>query len=740
MAKHSTRTRALLGTGALLLAGGAAIAIAAPGTPSITSGPSGFTNNPTQAFGWASGGNGSGNFIWSIDNTAYGGSGPATSTGALGFGEGTYTFRVVETPVEGDPDNSPQATRSFTVDTTAPQLSRNLAGTAGSAGWFRSAVTVTYACSDNLDPTPNCPSGGTFGSQGQNTIPAVSASDSAGNVTPQIAAQTVSVDSGAPTISVTSPTAGQAIELGSGTDLTFAFTCADGVSGITPANCVGSPVASGEALDVGSPGTGAGTLGTRTVQVTATDNAGNTAQAARTYTVQDTQAPAAPALGQPREVTKDVRPTFTWAPSTDAGTGVARYDLVVDAQTAIPVTGPPGPTGEYLVTWPADRAPLSISSHTWRVRAVDAAGNVGAYSDTIPFTIDPNAPSPPAITAGPRGFTRTTAPTFTFTGLAGTTFTWELFTAQGTTPLQQGSDGSGQAVLAPLADGQYRFDVTQKSPAGVDSPAASALFTVDTIVPSVPAISGSPGTTGNTQPQFSWTGTESGATFRWIVTGAGGETRLGPGTTSSTSVTLPAPLPGGAYVFRVRQIDQAGNESDWSAPEPFTVVAAPGPSPTGPVTTSRSPGSRIVPTTRNARLMTPRAGTKVTTMRPLLKWRKRTGATLYNVQVYRVAGTRSVKVLSVFPRGTSYRVPLKRLKRGERYVWRVWPYLGGVRRYTGSPLGVSWFDVSPKAITPGAPVAGKLCPRKLRGKATEARNGRIVRCVASGRTQRWRYR
>ena len=82
---------------------------------------------------------------------------------------------------------------------------------------------------------------------------------------------------------------------------------------------------------------------------------------------------------------------------------------------------------------------------------------------------------------------------------------------------------------------------------------------------------------------------------------------------------------------------------------------------------------------------------------PRLRWPRRRGATVYNVQVFRVVGTRYVKVVTAFPRANTYRVPAKKLKRGSRYVWRVWPFIGAKRRYTSSVSGQSWFIVSKKA-------------------------------------------
>jgi len=77
--------------------------------------------------------------------------------------------------------------------------------------------------------------------------------------------------------------------------------------------------------------------------------------------------------------------------------------------------------------------------------------------------------------------------------------------------------------------------------------------------------------------------------------------------------------------------------------------------------------------------------------------RPRSGsAALYNVQVFHIVPGRYVKVLSAFPRTTRLVIPRGRLKPGQRYAWRVWPYLGRTRGYTRAPMGVSWFTTRPR--------------------------------------------
>lgn len=738
MTSRPSRTRRLLGT-ALLIAATGGTAVAAPNPPVITGGPAdgGYTNADPVEFSWQSGGGGNGAFGWAVDGalpdlTAFV---AANSASLPGLDEGKHRFVVAEGPAADDPDQSPaSAERTFTVDRTPPSISGGLQGPAGKNGWFVGNVTRTFDCSDNL-AVASCPGDETRTAQGEFTFPARTATDKAGNQRSSDEAS-IAIDKIAPTVPPPgfSPALNSAktFEMGSGT-LTLAWSgaCSDGTSGIAPDTCrayfsADSPngpwvdKAPGDALDVGNVNGGADEVGSRWIKTEAEDIAGNVTRNVVRYVVQDTLPPSKPLPSSPSPlgVVKDRTPTFTWMPSVDQGTGVDHYELVVDSLAPQRVEAACGQ--ECVWEWPAQ---LSVATHSWKVRAVDHVGK-SIDSDVISFRIDPNAPDPPTLTAGPRGFTNVAAPSFTFTGFVGNTFTWSLWDPSkprtaGSVPLQGGTSKAGQASLTALPDGQYVFEVTQTGENTVTSPAATAAFTVDTKAPAVPQITSAPGTTANTQPTFAWSGAEAGATFRWRVTSPVGETRLGPGTVSTSSVALPAPLPGGSYQFRVQQVDQAGNESGWSAPEPFTVVApaSSAPPPSGTTSVPGTPSS-MIPATKNAKALLPRAGVALTNLRPLLKWKRTRGATLYNVQVYKITTGGLIKVLSVFPKANQYRMVPGVLKKSTRYTWRVWPYLGKKKRYTAAPIGTSWFDVSAKAVNPRLKPKKKVVTRTATGRAT----------------------
>ncbi len=170
--------------------------------------------------------------------------------------------------------------------------------------------------------------------------------------------------------------------------------------------------------------------------------------------------------------------------------------------------------------------------------------------------------------------------------------------------------------------------------------------------------------------------------------------------TVADGARLPTDRPGPG-AFAVRATDAAGNAASVSVgyvvAAPLVaaplVAAPPSAAPAGPALRAGLP--KVGRLLRHARRLSPRAGSRVTSARPLLSWSPHTRARLYNLQLFAVERRAVRKVLSAFPAGPRLRVPRRTLAPGNRYVWRVWPYLAG--GYPKAPLGVSTFDVAPPA-------------------------------------------
>ena len=282
-----------------------------------------------------------------------------------------------------------------------------------------------------------------------------------------------------------------------------------------------------------------------------------------------------------------------------------------------------------------------------------------------------------------------------------------MFAAGNDTAVRQGTGPATQATAAGLSDGAYTFHVSQVSAFGDDGAEAVRDFTVDTGVPAPPVITGRPTfPTNDTTPTFSWS-MEPGASARWQVLASGGAV-VQTSDTPLSSATVSA-LASGAYVFRVVQIDGAGNTSPPTS-DPFSIVGA------GP------PAAKVVSLTsllplQNSRRLSPRAGRTLLTRTPVLRWaRGPRGTTLYNLQLFKVIRKRPTlppivrKVYSSFPKGTQLRLPRSATLAGTCYVWRVWPYTG--KRFTKTPLGISNFCIASakaiaKAATPAKAAPGR---------------------------------
>lgn len=502
-------------------------------------------------------------------------------------------------------------------------------GVTGNNGWYRQAVTANYTCTPPAGyiATVCPPASETFTHQaGTVANPSPPANGPARLPSPIVRSATftgipvpppfitpppivqnltllatpsigLKVDTrgpGAPT--VTAPAAAAVYDAGSVVKAAYSCFWADETSGQWPVNPCAGPVANAANIDTGAADTPI-TYGPRAFTVTARDLAGNTSVATINYTVDEL--PGRPVLTAPAaNTTVDARPTFTWTPPADDGSGLKLYRLTVTPATGAPVVFDVPVTTNPVAFTPVDDLPAGAAR--WSVTFVDQRDRTAVTGQrAVTFVVNtPGAPS----------------------------------------------------LVNPIAR------------------------------------------TSDPRPGFSWTPAEPGGTFQWEIAQTGTVVQ-GPTSTPATTMTA-ASLSPGSYTFRVRQVSALGRNGAWSAVASFVVDAipvstAPVPTPTPPAPATPT---RRTPPVQNPGRMKPRAGAGLKAA-PTLRWKKQARATLYNVQVFRVNGTKYIKVLTAFPRKNALALPRKKFLKGRRYVWRVWPYLGGTRRYTPKPLGVSWFAV-----------------------------------------------
>jgi hypothetical protein len=290
-----------------------------------------------------------------------GGSGLASCVGSVADGAPLDTSELGEVSVTvtalDHAGNQTVVTHTVTVvDETKPTISVTTP-VAGAEYELGEQVLADYSCADEpngsgLDSCAGSVANGAAvdtGSLGDKTF-TVNASDAAGNTASKSVTYTV-VDATPPEITLTTPADGAVYALGE--QLMADYSCADDESGL--ASCAGS-VANGAAVDTGS-------LGEKTFTVEASDNAGNTASKAVSYTVADRTAPTItitrPAEGAMYTMGEQVLADYSCADEPN-GSGVASCEGSV-------------PAGAELDT-------AEVGAKTFEVSTSDNAGNHASTS------------------------------------------------------------------------------------------------------------------------------------------------------------------------------------------------------------------------------------------------------------------------------------------------------------------------------------------------------------------------
>lgn len=268
--------------------------------------------------------------------------------------------------------------------------------------------------------------------------------------------------------------------------------------------------------------------------------------------------------------------TLSWQAPPDTGTPL-RYVLELDGVAEALTTEELSATRAVEPGW-----------HTWRVQAVDAAGNVGPWSETRSFRVAP--PPETAILSPASGIYSTT---LSLTGTAEGAYIErvevQLRRADGST--WSGSAWSSenhwlnatleleQQLKAPL--GVWRWSLP--TPPLPDSPytllarawngsydptPAEVAFTYDATPPAAPLL---------LAPDAEAWLSELPVYFRWQAPVDEGtplryEIALNESVDSTLDTAYSAELPSGTFTWRVRAVDAAGNVGPWSEMRHFTLA------------------------------------------------------------------------------------------------------------------------------------------------------------------------
>ncbi len=237
-------------------------------------------------------------------------------------------------------------------------------------------------------------------------------------------------------------------------------------------------------------------------------------------------------------------------------------------------------------TSPRAYSDLANGSHTFDVRATDAAGNTDPTPDSQTWTISPPADTTApntSISSGPAGTTGSASASFSFDSTEpGSSFQCRL------------DGGSWSACTSPraysgLANGSHTFEVRATDAAGnTDSTPASRTWIIllaDTTPPDTTITSGPSGTVASASASFSFSSSDAGGTFQCRLDGGAWAGCTSPRTYSS--------LANGSHTFDVRAIDSAGNVDASPASRTWTVNVPPPEPPPGEDTISVQPGGNL---------------------------------------------------------------------------------------------------------------------------------------------------
>ncbi len=622
----------------------------APPAPTIGSHPSSLSSAQGASFAFSDTEGGVG-FQCKVDANPFG---DCTSPKSYsGLADGSHTFQVKAIDAVGN--ESPASTFTWTIDTVAPPAPQidaesappNVTASTSAAFVFSDAEAgVTFRCSRDGSAFTSCTSPKTYSGlgDGPHTFE-VTARDQAGN------------ESTAAPWAWLVDTLNPVVTIASGPERVTNLTGATFTFFSSKLNSTYKCKLDGSAFsDCTSPRTYSNlTNGLHSFQVQATDGVGNTGPATIVDWTVDTVPPPPPAIADaPRTATTATTATFVFS---DSEPGLS-FECQRDGGAFSACASPKTYTG------------LANGSHSFAVRATDAAGNTGAAA-TRSWTVD-TVPPDTAVSLGPAAVSGSSSATFAFTSNeGGTSFACSV------------DGGSFAPCVSPqtyggFGDGPHSFRVRATDAAGnLDPTPASYAWTVTLLGPTR-ADRTPPGNVANLAKGVGYRRLKlrwrkpADADFDHVQVLVTNDPRRAPGIVVyegvGTSYTDAKFRNGVYYRYAIISYDRAGNASK---------------------------GVRLL-VRPSALLPTPKEGARVRTA-PLLDWAAVRGATFYNVQLYQGP----TKVLSAWPRLSklklekrwSYRGRSYTLKKG-RYRWYIWPGFGRqARARYGQLLGQSTFSV-----------------------------------------------
>jgi hypothetical protein len=564
---------------------------ATPPDTTLDSGPTGSTSATSADFSFSSS-EASSTFECRLDSGSW--QSCSSPTQYSGLSEGSHTFDVRALDGAGNPDATP-ASRTWTVDNSLPAVTLAVPADgsstsdttptfSGDAGGHADdsetvAVKVLHVVGDGpaelVQTLTTTRTGGTWSVTGTDALPEGSyrvhaeQGDGAGNVGSS-AEHAFTVDTTAPVVALVEPrtgtvtgdttpllSGGGGTSIGDAEDVTVKLYSGSSASG-SPSGTVAASLAEDGSWSVeAAPALADGTWTARAEQV---DEAGNTGLSrARTFRV-DATAPDTSITSGPSDSTASTGASFRFtSPEADSS-----FECRIDG-------------GDWgACTSPRSYSGLPAGSHSFEVRAVDAAGNADGTPAGRTWTVDTTVPEVTLVNPADDSSTSDTTPTFD--GSAGTragdasTVTLRVYrpVAGGpdelveTRSATRDAGGSWSVDASPsLPAGAYLAKAEQGDAAGNLGTSATHSFKVDTSAPDTRLTLAPAGSTSSTSQTFRFESTEPGSTFECRLDGEPWAGCSSPVTRSGVS--------NGSHTFQVRATDPAGNLDPTAASVTWTV-------------------------------------------------------------------------------------------------------------------------------------------------------------------------
>lgn len=506
---------------------------ACPDAPVITTGPMTLTNSETATFTFT--GTTGAAFECRLDSGPWEAcSSPMTYKG---MADGSRVFRVAQRV--GDGPTSDFSSWGWTVDTTAPAAPTVSAGPSSPSNSMSASFTfsgegwASFQCRLDDGPVANCTSPYTVSglSDGPHSV-TVFQIDRAGNRSAGTTRSwTVMAFPPDPPVITDGPRA-----LSNSRSVSLVFSGADG----TTARCrLDTDRTTGAWSSCTSPVVLTGLDdGDYRLSVKLRDGAGNESAPTEWAWTVDATPPAAPRI--------ESGPATFAGPSVEvsfSGESGAGFECRL---------GQPGAEGQ----WEACSSPVALESlgegnHSLLIRQRDAAGNLSG-SSVIEWTVDTVAPASPVLRGGPTGPVNSDEAEFEIDGESGASAECRLDDGESGASGTWGPCPPG-VRWAGLGEGPKELRVRLRDAAGNVSGETFRAWTVDTVEPDAPVLSGGPDPI---------TVATSASISISIEDDANAFCRLDGGPWTACDEAFEAlGLPDGPRLLRVRQTDRAGNQS-----------------------------------------------------------------------------------------------------------------------------------------------------------------------------------